>query len=295
MADESTPTSNHETRLAIIVVAVFIAIILTFATVGYLLVRSLENIQLLPDADPLPHTRLPVTESYANFSTEDLSPIEADLLGNATGIQVLVVRGVDGRVTSFASNDLFRDNVTRRTVCQLADANMTGDRVNLGCLGNGTVALSCREMGEVRSWTLDGLFGDWTAMADQGTIEDPSVPGLEPGEMPFPRHVEGWEEAWDSCRMGRYQVVVGAYWFQAGCIPGYYYPAVLFREAEGAWSTIIALDHHGPSGFTQVAGTALDDMVVVVNAGHHSVWSVYAVTDGTVKTAGKRPPSAGLD
>lgn len=295
MEREIRPPSLIDAKLGWIIVIVVVSIILTLAFMGYTALRALENVELLPEPDPLPHNTVAVSESIANISMEGISPVEVDLLGNATGFQVLVVRGDDGRVTSFVSNDIFSENVTKRTVCRMSNGTVGGELVTLGHLGNGTIAVACQDVQGVRCLTLEDPFGNWTPMDAASVVSDATVAGIGPEDVPFPKNVYEWETAWDSYRMGDREVVVGIYWYQAGCYRNYYNPAVLFREDSGKWSTIVVLDYHRQPGLLQVAGNTLGDMVIITCESGGGHWTVHAIMDGNLEAAGGRPPARGLD
>jgi hypothetical protein len=278
----------------ILVIAVVLVGVVLFLAVNAVF-NAFEDFQFLPDPDPLPHTRVDSQETYPNI-TMDLTPREIETLGNATGNQLLVVRDATSFVISFASNDLFADNVTTRTVCELTNSSGAGDLVQLGILANGAVAVSCEDQGVDRYWVLTNWTGEWVEVPGPLDILTVDVNGMEPETIPFPRHIENWDNGWDFKRIDRFEVAVGTYWYVAGCMEGYNSPAVVYRRPGGEWSTMVSLNKRTSAEYISVAGTAMDDLFVVAyDDRYRTGWRVYGVTNDDLIEAGSNPPEWGVD
>ena len=281
---------TKEVKICTTVIVIVLAVL--FGTLFYL-ISNFTGIQMLPDPDPIPHSGMSVTD-HRIYGPSDA--VEYQVLGNASGEQYLAMVASGGSLYMYVSNDTFSMVVNGTLLDEVYGTDPATIQLRLGRDPLGRVAVSISRAGEVKGWVLEAWPDVWVPMDDPSSIFVPASPDIDPSSLPSPKHLQDWEDGWDTIWLEGREVAVGTYTYQAGCEEASCCPSIVFRTDDGEWSTIVVLGKLWVNK-VQVAGTGLDDMFVVsYEIGRNGPrWYMTTIDGNGVLKTGQSPPARGID
>jgi hypothetical protein len=285
---KDTVTRAVQVLVPILIIAAIASVILV---VYYLSI--MPPIQLLPDPDPIPHSRFNVDAARLY---DIPGPVEFRVLGNATGSQYLAMVKGGGSLLVYASNDTFSNNVTEVLLEERYGTDPTTISLSLGNDPEGRVAVAATWGTERKAWALGTWPDVWVPIDGQVELSVPERPPVDPSTLPSKRAVVNWPEGWDTLVLKGREVAVGTYRYQAGCMEETCCPSVVFVTDDGEWSSVVVLGRQ-EGDMVRAAGSDLDDMFVVsVDLDDDGPrWYVTVVDREGILELGQSPPMTGLD
>ncbi len=292
MGTEESPGDFLAKVLRIVVPVLIITAIALFVLFFYLL-TVMPPISVLPDPDPIPHSRLRAVEGRLHDMPE---PVDYQVLGNASTSQYMAVVSKTGSLWVFVSNDTFENNVTRVILEEWNTTDPTPEALSLGRDRMGMIAVGIGRGTERRGWVLERWPDAWVPIEGRVEISVPSTPRVDPDSLPSRGNVVGWPEGWDSLVLGDRNVAVGTYRYTAGCMDETCCPSLVFVTDDGDWSTVVVLGRQRVDR-VRVAGSGLDDMFIVsVDMDEDgALWYCTIVDKEGILALGQAPPMTGVD
>ena len=267
---------------------IVIVVVVLFGTLFYL-ISNLTMPQMLPDPDPIPHSRLSFPD-HRIYGPPDA--VEYQVLGNASGEQYLAIVARGGSLYMYVSNDTFSRVVNGTLLDEVYGTDPVTIQLRLGRDPLGRVAVSISRGGEVKGWVLEAWPDVWVPMDYPTYILVPASPDIDPSSLPSPENLREWKDGWDTIWLEGRDVAVGTYRYPGGCMEEYCCPSVVFETADGGWSTIVVIGRQ-PADTVRAAGNSFDNMFVItyrLRTGEHR-WNIHMVDGGTVLDTGLAPPT----
>jgi len=282
--DRSQVTGNDIAK----VFATILVIIVVLIGLAFYMISLLDQaFQEGNDEHEFPHQLSRIEDIDPTRSTAIPVPVSFEILGNATGTQLLVVLDKTGTLTAFTSNDLFYKNLTEARLTRFEFFDLDSVRLQLGYLPNGSVGVHCSRGSFDWYWVQNEWNESLFEAEGPLSLTGPRRPVFDVEELPASDRIHDYRSEWNTIHLDGQDVVVAEFSDFGGCLEWSYCPGIAYRLPNGQWSNIVVIDETYPDGIS-IAGTSMEDMFVVTwSEDRNSVgWWFYPITDDSVQRAG---------